>query len=201
MSQLRIAPLVEGDGEVKAVPVLLRRVVQEINPSVFPQVARAFRHPSGSIRKSGGLERAINAIALRYPGHVIFVLIDSDGDCPTELGKHLLNRAQVSRPDLHVSVVIAHQEYECWLLAAAESLRGKRYLSNNLAPPPDPEAVRDAKGWLSGQLPRSGRYSPTQDQAALTAWIDFELAKLRSRSFRKLWKEIETLMALASRDT
>jgi len=196
MSILRIAPLVEGNGEIQAVPLLLRRVIPAINPSVSPQIAPAFRHPSGSIRKVGGLERAINAVTVLYPGHIIFVLIDSDGDCPGELGMRLMNRAQVSRPDLHISVVIAHQEYECWFLAAADSLRGKRGLRMNLIPPPDPEIVRDAKGWLSKQMPHRRRYSPTLDQAALTACMDLEQARVRSRSFQKLWKEVEALVAL-----
>ena len=187
----------EGDGEVQAVPLLLRRVVQTIDPLVAPQIAPAFRHPSGSIRKTGGLERAINAVAVRHPSHAVFVLIDTDGDCPAELGAHLVNRAKAVRPDLHVSVVLAHQEYECWFLAASESLKGKRGLSIELTPHPAPESVRDAKGWLSKQMPGWSRYSPTQDQAALTDFMDFELARRRSRSFRKLWKEVEALIALA----
>jgi hypothetical protein len=63
MNEVRIAPLVEGHGEEQAVPVLIRRLVQAIDPLVFPVIARPFRHPSGTIRRAGGLEKALNAVA------------------------------------------------------------------------------------------------------------------------------------------
>jgi hypothetical protein len=99
-----------------------------------------------------------------------------------------------------VSVVLAHREYESWFLAAAESLAGLRNLPPDLAAPAAPEEIRDAKGWLSKQMPRSMRYSPTQDQAALSAQFDMELARTRSRSFRKLWKEIEGILLTTCTD-
>lgn len=46
MKELRIASLVEGDGEVDAVPLLIRRVVERIDPTVNAVVRRGFRHPS-----------------------------------------------------------------------------------------------------------------------------------------------------------
>jgi len=191
MTEVRIATLVEGDGEVQALPVLIRRIVRDIDPSIEVVLPRPFRHPSGSIRKSGGLERAINAIAVRSPHHAILVLTDSDDDCPKDLGPELLRRAKAARPDLRVSVVLPHREFECWFLAAAESLAGKRALNQNLTAPENPEQIRDAKGWLTAELTRPGRYSPTQDQAAFCALLDLKLARTRSRSFRKLWREVE----------
>lgn len=197
----RIAPLVEGDGEVVGVPVLLRRIVHSIDPTVCPEVCRGFRHPSGSLRRAGGLERAIDAVAEVHPAHAILVLIDSDDDCPRHLGPELLGRATQARPDLLVSIVLAHREYEAWFVAAAESLSGRRNLPQDLTAPPDPEEIRDAKGWLTRQMPPSMRYSPTQDQAALSSQFDLELARSRSRSFRKLWKEVENIVQLAAVDS
>lgn len=196
MRLVRIAALVEGDGEVFAVPALIRRIVQNIDPTVDLVIPRAFRHSSGSILRTGGLERAIDAVAELYPAHSVLVLIDSDDSCPKDLGSELKARVSKSRPDLAVSVVLAHREYEAWFLAAAESLAGRRNLPPDLAPPANPEEVRDAKGWLSRQMTAASRYSPTQDQAALTSIFDLQLALSRSRSFRKLWKEIERVMHL-----
>jgi hypothetical protein len=144
MKQVRIASLVEGDGEVQALPVLLRRVVQEIDPLVTAMIPRPFRHPSGSILRAGGVERAINAVAELHSDHSILVLIDCDDDCPKTLGPALGRRATQTRPDLYISVVLAHREYEDWFLAAAESLAGKRNLDPNLAAPDNPEDIRDA---------------------------------------------------------
>lgn len=194
MRLARIAPLVEGDGEVTALPVLLRRIIYSIDPMIRPAVCRGFRHPSGTLRRAGGLERAIQAVAEVHPAHPILVLIDSDDDCPKEFAIELVSRAKLARPDLFVSIVLAHREYESWFLATADSLAGLRNLRPDLAAPAEPEEIRDAKGWLSKQMPRSMRYSPTQDQAALSAEFDLELARRRSRSFRKLWKETEEIL-------
>lgn len=201
MRTVRIAPLVEGDGEVAGVPVLLRRIVQSLDPTISPVVRRGFRHPSGSLRRVGGLERAIDAVAEVHPAHAVLVLVDSDDDCPRDLGPELLHRATNARPDLLVSIVLAHREYEAWFLAAAESLAGLRSLRQDLTAPADPEEIRDAKGWLSRQMPSSMRYSPTQDQAALSSQFDLDLARRRSRSFRKLWKEMENILQLGQVDS
>jgi hypothetical protein len=195
VSQVRIASLVEGDGEVEALPVLIRRVVAEIAPGATPLIPRPFRHPAGRIQKSGGLERALGAVAERFPEHSILVLIDCDDDCPKELGPQMAERAIRARPDLRTSFVLAHREYESWFLAAAESLAGKRRLKPDLVAPETPEDIRDAKGWLSRHIQGTGRYSPTQDQAALSQWLDLKRARLKSRSFRKFWKEIESILA------
>ncbi|MBL8219834.1 MAG: DUF4276 family protein [Bryobacterales bacterium] len=180
---------------------MIRRIVQAIDPSLTPIVPRGFRHSASSMLNPNSLElnTAINTLAVKYPKHAILVLIDSDDDCPKSLGPQLLSRAKAARPDLHISVVLAHREYEVWFLASAESLAGKRLLPANLAAPADPEAFRDAKGWLNKQMSPSNRYSPTLDQAALSASLDLHLAHQRSRSFRKLWKEIQQITASAPR--
>lgn len=199
MSIVRIAPLVEGDGEVEAVPALARRIIAHIDPGVTSEVRRGFRHPSGSLRRAGGLERAINAVAVISPDHHVLVLIDSDDDCPKELGQELATRARTARPDLRVSVVLAHREFEAWFLAGAESLAGKRNLPEDLKPPVAPEGIRGAKEWLSERMQGTRIYRPTQDQAALTSLLDINLARERSRSFRKLWSELEGIVQDAVR--
>jgi len=197
MKAVRIASLVECDGEVQSVPLLLRRIIATINPEVTPTLPQGFRHPAGSILRAGGLERALDAVALRYPGHAILVLLDSDDDCPKELGWSLVQRAEAARPDLTISIVLAHREYEAWFLAAAESIAGFRNLQEPLLSPGDPEAIRNAKGWLTERMGSTARYSPTQDQASLSSCFDLAAARERSRSFRKLWKEVEGLVQIA----
>jgi hypothetical protein len=196
MKTARIAPLVEGDGEVAALPLLLRRIMLDIDPSSSPAIARPFRQPSGNLRRADGLEHAIGAIGVLHPGYAILLLLDSDDDCPRELGAELIHRASTARPDLRVSVVLACREYEAWFLAAAESLAGRRNLKPDLVSPPNPEDVRDAKGWLGKRMSGSRGYSPTRDQAALSQFLDLALAKDRSRSFRKLWKEIAAILQI-----
>jgi hypothetical protein len=191
MNLVRIVPLVEGDGEVQAVPVLLRRICAAINPAIGVEVRQGFRHPSGKLIRAGGLERAVEAVATKHPGHHILILIDSDDDCPKEFGPALQARATKARPDINISVVLAHREYEAWFLAAAESLL-------EVPPPSNPEAIRDAKGWLTQHLPERSTYSPTQDQAAWSQRFDMGAAREQSRSFQKLWSEVERILNAAT---
>src|SRR2546421_11414496 len=106
----------------------------------------------------------------------VFILVDSDDDCPKQIAPPLLQRAQIARSDVPIAVVLAKFEFEAWFLAAAESIAGRRGLQAALRPPPDPEAIRDAKGWLQRHMqPRNRKYSATTDQPALTALFDLNL--------------------------
>jgi hypothetical protein len=91
-------------------------------------------------------------------------------------------------------VVLAKCEYEAWLIASAESISGHRGLPADLTCPASPDELRDPKGWLSNRLPAGRRYQPTLDQTALTAHLDFALARERSRSFRKLLSALDKLI-------
>jgi hypothetical protein len=73
-----------------------------------------------------------------------------------------------------IIVALAHREYETWFLAAAHSLRGVGGLPADLDPPAAPEAIRDAKGWLSAQMPAA--YNEPNDQPALTRQFSFDEA-------------------------
>lgn len=194
---IRIATIVEGDGEVKAVPVLLRRIGLEVAPLTALEVVRPIRVPRGLFLKEDGLERYVNVAASRAgAGGRILVLLDANGDCPAELGTLLLRRARSLRPDLPIEVVIAKCEYEAWFIATVESLRGTRGISSAASVPPDPELIRGAKEWLRARM--SGPYSPTADQAALTARFDMTLARRRSPSFDKMWRAVSALLTGAS---
>jgi hypothetical protein len=92
-----------------------------------------------------------------------------------------------------MSVVVAKSEFESWFLAAASSLVGHRGLPDSLDGPPDPEAMRDAKGWLSARM-RGHPYKPTIDQAPLAARFDLGAARKTSPSFDKFWRDVALLL-------
>src|SRR5258708_5949715 len=146
--------IVEGDGEGEALPVLLRRIAQAVDPSLAVTAPRPIRIPKDQLLRAGDLERAVT-LAVRNIGErgVVLVLIDGDdhSDCPAVLGPALRNRAQTVRPALPMSAVVAKREFECWFLAAAESLRGFHGLPNDLAAPANPERIRGAKEWIRNQ--------------------------------------------------
>ncbi len=191
-----VACLVEGEGEVAALPILIRRVAAQLVPPLYvdvPRPVRVKRTRMGS--QFGDLERGIELVLrLAQPPVALLVLLDADDDDPTILGSELLRRVQARRGDIPSAVVLARREYEAWFLAAAESLRGRRGLPDNLDPPADPEAVQDAKGWLRGKMPRNRKYSETTDQPALTNLFDLDLARRRSPSFATCYRELERLL-------
>lgn len=192
LKPITIAPAVEGHGEVTALPVLLRRIAAEL--SVWNlRVTEPLRVPQSQLI-SAGLESVVTAQASRVRGRGgVLVLMDADDHCPAELGPHLLQRAQAARPDVKVSVVLANREFEAWFLAAAKSIGGLRGLPAVLDPPTDPEAKRDAKGWLSERMV-GHPYKPKVDQAPLAAKFDLYAARANSPSFDKLWREVEKLL-------
>ena len=144
-----IASIVEGDGEVAALPKLLHRIAADLDvPNLLTPTP--MRIPRGKITIAGGIERAVAAEALRVPGKGgVLVVLDADDDCPAEYGPLLLARAKAARPDKQVSVVLANREFEAWFLAAAPSLAGQFGFPDKFPRPQNSEAPRDCKGLLT----------------------------------------------------
>ena len=135
---VKVSCVVEGEGDVAAVPLLIRRIAAELGPV-------------------------------------------------------LLERALQTHGNLPVAVVLAKCEFEAWFLAAAESIRGWRGLRNDIHSPDDPEAIRDAKGWLSNRMENGRKYHEKRDQPALTDSFDLEQAR-RADSFDKCYRDIVHLL-------
>jgi hypothetical protein len=190
---LAIAPIVEGHAEVESVPLLLRRIFAKLGVSNI-QVTRPFRVKRNRVVKPGELERAINqTIRDRAEVGGIMVLIDSDDDCPAELGLQLLDRAKETT-HIPVSVVLAHREFECWLLASKESLRGINGIVENATAPLNPENIRGAKEHLSRNMIRGRRYLAVDDQVTFTETFNLNVARQRCPSFDKCYREVERLV-------
>ena len=191
---VKIGCIVEGESEVKTVPVLIRRIAANLYPELPLVVSSPIRRPRNQVVRENELERAVEFVARQIGGQgAIFIIFDGDDDCPAELGPALLRRASQARTDLPIAVVLAKHEFEAWFLAAAESLRGRRGLKNDLNSPDNPEAIRGAKEWLSYQMEGSRTYSETQDQPALAALFDIEQAR-QADSFDKCYRDIIWLL-------
>jgi hypothetical protein len=152
MRKATIACIVEGHGEVQALPLLLRRVAAEVDPGVYLVVPSPYRVNRSALLRPGMLEEVARIQVDRVTGAGgVFVLIDADDDCPADLGPRLLARVMTARPDSRAAVVLANREFEAWFLAAAPSLAGYRELPEVLESPQDPEAIRGAKEWLGAK--------------------------------------------------
>ena len=191
---VQIGCIVEGHGEVEAVPILIRRVASNLYPALPIGRLHPIRVSRSKVIQEGELERAVEFAARKIGGRgAIFILLDSDDDCPARLGPELLCRAQQVHSDLPIAVVLAKREFEAWFLAAAKSLRGQRGLKNNLQPPNDPETIHGAKEWLSNQMNSDRTYRPTLDQPGLTDRFDLDQAR-QADSFDKCYRDIVRLL-------
>ena len=185
-----VASVVEGQGEVSALPELMRRVAREQfateidcqKPHRVPRdrmvdgntfLAEAVRLQSGRIAAVGG---------------TVIILADSDDDDPEMLRSDLQRTADAVAPDAVVAVV-AVREFEAWFLAGVESLRGHRDVRDDASYPGNPEAKRGCKEALAGLM--HSTYSPIRHQVAFAARVDLQLIADRSESFRDLVAAIE----------
>lgn len=189
-----IIPIVEGHGEVEAVPNLLHRIAAVVAPEETVVVRRPIRVSRSKIVKLGELEKYVGIATDNVStGGAILILLDAERDCPATLGPLLLARAAAVAPNHPVRVVLAKSEYEAWFLASAVSLAGLHGIDREFESPVKPEEIRDAKGRISAHMPRGQSYSPTKHQRELTRALDPDLAR-SAPSFDKLWREVASLL-------
>lgn len=181
----RIVPIVEGDGEVPAVPALLRKILGQATRYDI-QVARPKNaNGRGNLTKEGGLERFIRYAWKEPDCGAILVLLDSESQCPLDIARALYKRVNAMGIIFPVVIVIAHCMYEAWFLASMATIAGHLDLPNGLQPPADPESIGNPKAWINENLPQGRAYKETQDQEAMTHLMDIDLAG-RARSFQRL---------------
>ncbi len=180
-----IQPIVEGFGEVAAIPVLLRRLLSEAGVYEL-EIGKPIRRKRSELVRRDPLHKAVRLARLRHDCDAMLILFDSDDDCPKELAPRLEQWAAEEARGIPCAVVMAHREYEAWFLAAIESIRGQRGIRDDAEAHAHPEKPRGAKEQLEKRMRRGRSYSETADQAALTARFDFAAAYTRCRSFRRM---------------
>jgi len=190
---MRIQPIVEGHGEVTAVPVLLRRLRDEAGAYGF-EINQAIRRHRSDFLTEESMRTAVRLALVQDQCRAILILFDGDDDCPGTLAPTVEAWAQDEAGPVPCAVVIAHREYEAWFIAAIESLRGRRGILDDAVSHPDPETPRDAKGNLEDRMRPGLSYAETADQAALTALFDMSAAYARCRSFRRMVRAFELLV-------
>ena len=191
---MKIYSIVEGHGEVKALPVLLRRLLHDHALCYGIQPGEPVRRKDFEFRREATVQKAVRLALMQPDCAAVLLVFDGEDDCPAELGAQVRAWAQAEAGDTPCEVVVAYREYETWFLAALESLRGQCRIAGNAESSADPEASRDAKGALESFMPRGSSYSPTIHQQRLSATFDLSLAHRRNRSFRKLTKAVGDML-------
>ena len=197
---LYVVPIVEGHGEVKAVPTLIHRIVNAHAPSCACRVNEPIRVKAGQfLNKPKEFNRHILLAAAKAAQAVpdnglVLILLDCEDDCPATIGPELLSRAQAVRSDVSYLVVLATREYESWFLAAARSLCGVSGLTADLEPPVYAENIRNAKGWLSSHMPTNSKYDEITHQIEMTRHFNLEEA-LANASFARLYTRLCAILS------
>lgn len=176
---VRIASVVEGHGEVKAFPILIRRIAESIG--IYDCEIRT-PHRIGRDHMTRSL--VANAVRTQRDAvgsdGLIVVLYDSDDDDPATVVES--TREQLASASCDALVFVAVREYEAWLLAGIDSLRGSSAITDDATYEGDPESPRDAAGRLGELMTES--YRKTLHQPRFTARLDLDLAAERSPSLR-----------------
>ena len=192
----KIVPIVEGPGEVEAVPALLWKLLAEQGRYDLQIETPQNAHGGGNLTRPGGIERFIqNAWTKRDCGAVL-VLVDADEQCPVEMAADFAQRILALGVRFPVVIAVAKCEYEAWFLASLETiaampLNGGYGLPAGLAYPGEVEERVGVKGWLSQQFPKDRIYKETTHQAAMTKLIDPARVRQKSHSFRRLCHALE----------
>lgn len=181
---IRVAAIVEGYGDVKAVPSLIAKAGMLFGVhAIASDPIRAGEWPF--LRRPGVLEKYLE-LAARRNWDKIVVVMDMDDDCPVEESLNAASRIDDWRGNrnLAVDVVFANREYETMFLFSPQCLG--EFIEENV--PDDPESIRGAKERVKLLIGR--RYKEPQDQLRFTQALDGEQLFEKSRTFRKLCKSI-----------
>jgi hypothetical protein len=205
-----IVPVVEGFGEERAVPILVRRWLH------YRRFDRWFDVPDFAVNAKGcgrlkttfdperhlGIEHYVRA-ALRARADAVLVVLDADDEClhrgPGQgLGPELLARARATAGEVPVSVVVANRTYEAWLLAGRTALFRCEIVRRDapLREISDPEAHAGSKGVITEFI--DDVYSPPLHQPKLTEAMSFSPgSQRRAPSLAKLLLELQRLTLAA----
>lgn len=182
----RILPIVEGEGDVLAVPVLVRRIL-EVNAHFDVQVLPP--HRRGELPKVKADFSRIFKIAALENASVLCVLDFDCAQCFDALldEQELQQQAQKLRPDVPFASCLIVKEFESlFLWDEASTRKALPSIFKGTQFPANPEDIRPAKEWLSKAQPSGMAYKPTVHQAKLAAAVSLDTLRERSPSYQRL---------------
>jgi hypothetical protein len=190
----RILPIVEGQGDIQSVPVLIRRIVE--HHGVF-DVDVLTPHKRGDLPKIKANFESYFKMAIKENAAIICI-IDFDCascECVAEEAAQLYQRANAIYPDRPFKVAFMVKEFETLFLAEPDATRHiLKEIPKSTVFPENPEKIRGAKEWLSKAMPSGYAYKETVHQVKLSAAVDLNRLRISSASYRHLEKSILSLV-------
>lgn len=173
------ATIVEGYGDVQAIPALISKAGLLFGESFYaPKPIRVGEWKK--FRRPGEMERYIELALSRQPDRVLAIL-DLDDGCAVDEAQEFYDRALIVRGERGTAIDICFcvKEYEAWFLCCADHLFST---DSNLFDVSTGEEIRGAKERVSALM--DGHYKETTHQLQFTRQIPFDILFGRSRSFR-----------------
>lgn len=170
--------LVEGDGDVKAVPFLVRKLAEasgfyDLIPC--PNPIKCGEIPK--LRKDGQLERFVEYACNRSDGDSVILVVDCDDDCPVTTSAEFAARVRLiaQRTTKKVGLAFIQKEFETLFLYSLSDLsatypdHGWRLTEEDADR--DWTALRGAKGELNRRM-KNYSYKETRDQVKFVSAVD-----------------------------
>ncbi len=181
-----IQPIVEGSGDVCAIPVLLRRICHEMFDLYDVRVAAPMRVARSKMVQESEMRKYLRIAASQAHCDLILLFMDADDDCPKQVSEMIQTWIAQENIGPRCEVVVISREYEGWFIAALESLRGVRGIRDDASSHKTPDLVRNPKGVLTHWMEGTSAYHEAADQAALTALVDLTVVRQKCRAFHRL---------------
>lgn len=182
--QPHLGLVVEGRGEIEALPILLRKRLHQrglygdLLGKPVPCNGR------GNALRPRGIEGKVAVAAVRPGCRGVVVVLDSEGDPVCELGPDLLVRCETAARGKPMAVCLEASKYEDWLVASAETLE-----LPDLTFDPGRDAAKAIREALHPE-----KYVKPSWQPTLTARMDLTRAAERNGSLARLLRKFDELV-------
>lgn len=186
--------IVEGQGDEKAAPILVRKILEQhgryditLQPTQrrgeYPAVAKNFKN------------FFLAAIKERAP--ILWIMdFDAKGyDCPYREAANLAGLAALLRPGWPIAFAFLVKEFETLFLHDEAATRSVfTDIPKQVVFPEQPERIRGAKEWLSEKRPKGMAYKESVHQQKIAAHLNIDLLRQKSADFAHLERALLRLI-------
>lgn len=184
--------LVEGDGDMAAVPALIRRLKDALQIFTLAPCANPIKCGEiASLKRKGELEKFAQYACRRPEATSALIVIDCDDDCPVEISQEFASRLLpiAERYDKRIGLALLQKEFETLFLYSLPELC-KAYPAygwqvSRADETKDWSALRGAKGELNRRM-NNYFYKETRDQVRFVSALDPGQLEHKCRSFLHL---------------